>query len=48
MVLDVTYSVWAIIFSSFILDYKTTIAENFLSLIIIIGSILSVKRNGDI
>lgn len=48
MVLDVTYSVWAIIFSSFILDYKTTIAENILSLIIIIGSILSVKRNGDI
>lgn len=45
MVLDVTYSVWAIIFSSIIFNYKTTIAENILSMMIIIGSILSVKRN---
>ncbi|MEE1362408.1 MAG: DMT family transporter [Selenomonadaceae bacterium] len=45
MVLDVTYSVWAIIFSSFIFNSKTTVWGNILSVIIIIGSILSVKRN---
>ncbi|MDY3740414.1 MAG: DMT family transporter [Selenomonadaceae bacterium] len=48
MVLDVTYSVWAIIFSSIIFDYKASIEENILSVIIIVGSILSVKRNVNI